>query len=472
MRPSILLALAPLIACGAPTKPAPKPIPPAPVAPAAPVVDAAPATPTAPVDAPPDPAAAKRKDAIVLARIATIKSGLAALRDLPFKDDVPAEFQSTKDFRSFVAAEIKSDPTASQSAATAKAMFHIGLLTQLVDLDQTIEDALVSQAAAYYDPKQKKFFIVMVPTEDIGLDTIAAHELTHALQDQYFGLTAYLEPKVPLDNDQATARKFIVEGEATLTMFAYAGEAMAGGALGGKHMLDPALRPMLKPGLQTAANMSIDDFKAMTKAQAAGAHGMTDDIKKAIDAMDTIPPLILVPMMDSYMKGMMAVFAAYEAGGWKEVGNLYAHPPDSTEQVLHPDTKLYPKRDVPKKVTLPALPGYTEVFGNTLGELEWRIYFSLWKKDVALDAAAGWDGDHFSVVTDKDGALVGLIATTWDSKAEAKEFATDYQATIAVRFPAKERTVWVKTVGANVFIVDGGTDPKLIDKLAKGAKVK
>lgn len=471
MRTSFLLALAPLVACGSPSKPAPaaaKPVA-TPVAPT-PVADPVPA-PT-PAE---DPAVAKKKhDDEALARVQTIKTGLASLRALEFKQEVPAQFQSTADFRTFVAAEVRGDHNADRAPDIAKAMLQIGLLASPVDLNQTLEDAMVTQAAAYYDPKQKKFFIVMVPADNMGLDTIAAHELTHALQDQYFDLTAYLDPKVALDDDQVTARKFVVEGEATLTMFAYAGEAMAGDALKGKHLLDPAFLPMLKPSLAMAAAMTIDDFKAMTKQQAAGATGMSDDIKKSLDAMDTIPPVILVPMMDSYMKGSLAVLEAYQAGGWAEVAKLYSHPPDSTEQVLHPDTKLYPKRDVPKKVTLPKLPGYTEVYGNTAGELEWRIYFGLWNKDApaAMAAAAGWDGDHWSVVTDKAGALVGLIATTWDTASEAKEFAAAYQASIKARFPNQERTVWVKTKGANVYIVDGGADATLVDKLVKGTKIK
>ncbi len=462
MRTSIPLALT-LAACGSSSKSAPV------TAPAPVTIDAAAPAPDAP--AAPDPEAVRQqRDAAVLARIATIKTGLAALRGLPFKQDVPSAFQSTADFRAFVAAEVKAELDPERSALIARSMFHLGLLATPVDLNRTLEDAMVSQAAAYYDPKQKKFFIVMVPGEDIGLDTIVAHELTHALQDQHFDLTAYLGPAVPLDEDQGNARKFIVEGEATLTMFAYAGEAMAGAALGGKHLLDSSLLGVLKPSLQTAAAMTLDDFKAMTKLQAAGSLGLTDDIKKAVDAMDTIPPLILGPMMDSYMKGDLAVLAAYEKGGWAEVATLYTHPPESTEQVLHPDTKLYPTRDLPKQITLPALPGYTEVYGNTLGELEWRIYFSLWKKDVALDAAAGWDGDRYRVVTDKAGALVGLLVTTWDSAADAKEFAAAYQATVAVRFPGKERQVWVKTKGASVYIVDGGSDATLVDKLDQVAR--
>jgi hypothetical protein len=467
MRTLLLFAIASsLVACGSPSKDAPivKPVTTTEVAPP----DAAP-----PIDATLDPAVAlqQRVDAAI-ARIPTIKAGLSALRDLPFKDEVPAEYQTTADFRSFVGAEVDTELTGEKAQTMATAFHHIGLLAEIVDLSQTIEDAMVSQAAAYYDPAQKKFFIVMVPKDDMGLDTIAAHELTHALQDQYFGLDAYMAPKPELDDDQAMARKFVVEGEATLTMFAYMAEEMGGAAFGGKHVLDPSILPVIKPGFQQAASLTLDDFKAMTKQQAAGAVAIDDDIQKSIDAMDTIPLLILVPMMDSYMKGMLAVLDAYQAGGWAEVGDLYAHPPDSTEQVLHPDTAMYPKRDVPRHVTLPALKGYTELYGNVMGELDWRVYFMLWNKDVAESAAAGWDGDRWSVLTGKDGATVGVSVSTWDSKAEAAEFAAAYEKTIAVRFPDKSRQIWVKTKGSNVYIVDGGSDAKLIDKLIKGAKVK
>src|ERR1041384_5812136 len=70
---------------------------------------------------------------------------------------------------------------------------------------------------------------------------------------------------------------------------------------------------------------------------------------------------------------------AYEHGGWPAVDKLYAAPPQSTEQVLHPDTKLYPRRDPPTKVVLAKARG-TELWGSVLGELQWKIYFDLWKR--------------------------------------------------------------------------------------------
>ncbi len=397
-----------------------------------------------------------------------LKDALAALRGLAFTKEVPAEYQATDDFRAFVGHEIDAELGDGKGQAISAAYHHMGLLATDVDLSQTLQDAMVSQAAAYYDPKQATFFVVMVPKDDFSLDTIAVHELTHALQDQHFDLQAYLSPGgATLDDDAAHARKFVVEGEATLTMMVYGAEKM----LGGKQVLSPELLPMIKPGFQQAAAMTLDDFKASTKQQAAGAAGVDDDIQKSIDAMDSIPPLILVPMMDSYMKGMLVALAAYEAGGWPEVATLYSNPPQSTEQVLHPETKLYPTRDLPRKVTLPALEGYTEVLQNTMGELQWRVFFMLWNKAVAEPAAAGWDGDRWAVLKAADGTMVGVAVTVWDAPAEATEFAQAYQAAVKARFPAGERTVWVETRGASVYIVDGGRDATLIKKLIKGAKI-
>jgi hypothetical protein len=251
-------------------------------------------------------------------------------------------------------------------------------------------------------------------------------------------------------------------------MFAYVIKA----SNGKDPMTDQAAWPFLKLQLANAAGMSIDDMTAITKQQAAGLGNIDAELAASMAAMDKIPLVILVPMLESYMKGTQPVVAAYEHGGWAEVGKLYTTPPDSTEQVLHPDTKLYPTRDVPRRVTLPDLPGYTEVHTNVMGELEWRIYFMVWNKPIAERAAAGWDGDRWRVVRDGAGTLVGLLVSTWDSPEEATEFADAYRATIATRFPDKAREVWVKTRGANVYIVDGGTDPKLIDRLVKGARIR
>jgi hypothetical protein len=271
----------------------------------------------------------------------------------------------------------------------------------------------------------------------------------------------------PLHDDAASARRLAGEGEAALTMMVYGAETM----MGGKKVLTPEMLPLVKPGFQQAATLTVDDFKALTRTQAAGVAGIDEEFQKSIDAMDSIPTLVLVPLMDSYMKGSLVALAAAEAGGWAEVAKLYTQPPESTEQVLHPDTKLYPTRDLPRRVTLPAFKGYTEVHQNTMGELQWRVFFMLWNKAVAEPAAAGWDGDRWAVLKAADGTSVGVAVTTWDDQAEAAELAAAYLAAAKTRFPSGERTVAVEVKGTSVYIVDGGTDAKLMKQLIMGAKI-
>jgi hypothetical protein len=316
----------------------------------------------------------------------------------------------------------------------------------------------------------------MAPDNDMMLDMISAHELTHALQDAHFDLKKYLPPT--LDDDAASARKFVVEGDATFAMIAY----LAAEASGGKG-LSPAMMGLMKTQITNMASMSIEDYGSMMKQQSASMVGMDADLKKSMESMGEQPPIVIKPLIDSYMKGAVVSMVAYEKGGWKGVDELYKKPPTSSEQVLHPAEKLINKREEPKSVTLPALPKGEELVKNVWGELQWQIYFEQWGIKQP-DASAGWGGDRYAVIKKEDGSLIGFIATTWDSAKDAKEFYDAYVASLAARFPGADTSkpeagvarsdkgkVFVKLVGSNVFIVDGGDDAKQLDVLAK-AKIK
>jgi hypothetical protein len=276
-----------------------------------------------------------------------------------------------------------------------------------------------------------------------------------------------------LGNDAGNARRFIVEGEATLTMMAYLVAAMTH-----KDALDPAMLPALEMQLRALGKMGIEQLKEMIKDQSGGFVEMDESILASIKAMDDIPLVILLPLLESYMRGASPVLAAYKHGGWDEVGKLYTQPPESTEQVLHPDTKLYPARDLPRTLTLPQAPaGYQLLNTDTIGELEWRVYFLLWDKASSDDAAAGWDGDRYAVFRDKQGHLITYLATTWDSEADAEELEAAYRRSLVKRFGGdgskrpEGTPIALARRGAEVFVVDGPGADKLLPALVKGTKL-
>ena len=417
----------------------------------------------------------ERADA-ALGRVASIKPEVARLRGLSFDREVPTHYQPTSDFQAFVRREIAKELPPDRSRDLSAALAHIGLLPRPIDIAQVEEQAMTTQAGAYYDPAAKAFFLVMVPDNAMMLDTISAHELTHALQDQHFDLTKFLPGDGSLDDDALTARRFVAEGDATFVMLRYAMHEVLG------DKLSSSVTGALRKQITAFAAMDVDALKDMSRSQSAalGAFGTMDpEIKHSIDAMDDIPSTVLVPMLDSYMKGALVALVAYEHGGWPAVDALYHDPPASTEQVLHPETKLYPSRERPHRVTL-ARTSDPELAGNVLGELQWKIYFDLWKSPQAAEASEGWAGDRYRVTRRKDGRLIGRIATLWDTAADAEQFATAYLASLAVRFPNAGTStaaagvarpdggrVFVRTAGTRVFIVDGADDASALDALVR-----
>lgn len=400
-----------------------------------------------------------------LTRVDAIQPKLAKLRGLPFDHPVPTAYQTTDDFRAFLKRELAKELPADKSQKLSAAFLHIGLLNKPIDLATAYEQTMASQAAAYYDPAAKKFFMVMVPDSDILLDTMSAHELTHGLQDQRFDLQKLMAPKPPLDDDALFARQFIVEGDATFTMFLF-----AAAEAGKSDVIQAMVLKMLRGQIEQFAAMDLAAYGEMMKQQAAAFKDMDPDLKRSMEAMDELPPMVLGPMLDSYMKGALVVLTAYDKGGWPTVDALYKTPPESSEQVLHPATKLFPKREHPKKVTLPKLPG-EKLTENVMGELLWRIYFSLWVPDQATQASEGWGGVRYEVVKRPDGSLVAYLATGWDTPEDAKQFAAAYEASLTKRFPNKERKTAVKLDGTRVYILDGDDDPELFARLIKGTKI-
>src|SRR4029453_18600072 len=81
---------------------------------------------------------------------------------------------------------------------------------------QTLLGILQEQVIGVYNEDEKAMYIVtdrsvFGPAEK---DTFA-HEFTHALQDQYFGLRT-LAPKHPTNDDRSLAMQALIEGDAVL----------------------------------------------------------------------------------------------------------------------------------------------------------------------------------------------------------------------------------------------------------------
>src|SRR5205814_8288085 len=80
-------------------------------------------------------------------------------------------------------------------------------------------DLLAEQAAAFYDYKKKRLFVLDSTKADNEQQIALAHELAHALADQQHPLRKFMNDG---DGDeQSTARQAVIEGQATWLSWAY-----------------------------------------------------------------------------------------------------------------------------------------------------------------------------------------------------------------------------------------------------------
>jgi hypothetical protein len=141
-----------------------------------------------------------------------------------------------------------------------------------------------------------------------------------------------------------------------------------------------------------------------------------------------------------YDQGIVFVAALAEKGGWGQVNQAFANPPQSTEQVMHPDKYLAGEVGHPPEVdelTETLGPGWMELMRDVLGELYIRVYLEReLGSEQALMAAEGWEGDRgVLLVNDGEDRYVWVHRMSWDSVANADEFLSFY-----VRFMADAGT--------------------------------
>ena len=178
--------------------------------------------------------------------------------------------------------------------------------------DEQLEAAVGSGeelAAAAYDPRSDRLYVVgdAVSASPELVEFILAHELTHALEDQRYGLS---DPAKVRDDDAALARLALAEGTATALMVDYAG----------RH-LDPLALGLAALGLDAG----------------------TGDV----------PAFVVDQLEWAYTGGMRFVNTLRElAGGWRLVDYAIGHrPPESTEQILHPLEYVRDQRPVAVEVS-------------------------------------------------------------------------------------------------------------------------
>ncbi|MGH7842940.1 MAG: hypothetical protein ACREQD_11110, partial [Candidatus Binataceae bacterium] len=308
-----------------------------------------------------------------------VRSGIAQVRQLGFLQAVPFVSKTPDEAQQMMIAKLERDNTDEELRVSGEAGQMTGLFPSGIDLKREQIKLMREQVAGFYDPHDK----VMVEVRGMGVlggafvdhsgaggELLYAHELTHALQDQHFGLEPMME-RAKNNDDEEIALHSVMEGDATLAGLGY----VAGGL----------------------TSQAADRIVAQLGALDAGAEAESDGAPLALRA----------PMMFQYSAGARFVAEAWKRGGWSAVDALYRDPPLSSQQIIEPSL-YFDHRTLPRKVVLSGyqsqLANWKKVEDDTFGELLLKIILerNLPPHAPALSLAQGWAGDQM-VILQKDG---------------------------------------------------------------------
>jgi hypothetical protein len=229
-------------------------------------------------------------------------------------------------------------------------------------------------------------------TNSIDAEATLAHELTHILP------ISYNIPQHYSNFDSSKARAALTEGDATFTAKFIKNQTLE------MNRLSP------EPNISNQKNLLTNNPSKTT---------VNPSIPDSIYNLDYFP----------YKYGEKFIQALYDQGGWQTINQAYKNPPNSTEQVLHPEK--YFTAELPESVadTLPAEGNWTKAWGAQYGEFFIQNMLSTHlTQSEAEKASTGWDGDRLAYFENPNGQYLITWNIKWDTYNDAGEFFLAFNA--------------------------------------------
>src|SRR5487761_1295134 len=239
----------------------------------------------------------------------------------PIRHTIKRRLVSRDDVERYLTDQLHNDRDAKRLERSEMVLKKFGLLDRDFQLQPFLIKLLREQIAGYYNDKTKTVNLLdWIPPEQ--QKPVLAHELTHALQDQYVHLRKWdreddrpIPKNVQQDNEhiatdeQDTARDAVVEGQAMAVFVDY--------------VLAPSGKTILTaPQLADKMNQAMGD---------------TSDSPTLANA----PLLLQQSLIFPYVAGLNFVRAVWTAKGKQAAfAGMLDHPPSSTYEIMNPAAYL------------------------------------------------------------------------------------------------------------------------------------
>jgi hypothetical protein len=286
------------------------------------------------------------------ARILDIVHSVEHTRGLTFKRPVRLRYLSDAQFNKQV--DIDS-PTSEEERAQLQTQVEelraLGVVSGNPDLVAATNKLSDTSVVGLYQPRTKTLYVRGTQLT-IDVRVTVAHELTHALQDQYFNLRKL--QRASSEGADAALRS-LAEGDAVRTEEAY---------------------------LHSLPQNDQDAYEKSTDRPDIDAK--TADVPEVIKAQLAFP----------YVFGPTFVQYLYDQGGTRQIDKAFRHVPVAEAQIVEPER--FPLTSSPQVVAAPSLASGAVRLdrGEAFGQVSLFEVFGAWIGYApAWSAVQGWQGD-------------------------------------------------------------------------------
>ncbi len=346
------------------------------------------------------------------------------IRGVSFKSTVASVILPESQLPAVLSKKLMEDLPAPFPKYTAS-LAAIGLIDPVPDLEKRILNLYSRQVAGFYDPAERKFYIVKKETkpalpegtETAGMgpiidEALLVHELTHALQDQRLGLSKLMKKR--RDNtDALLALQAFLEGEATLVM-------------------TEAILQKLPSEMRDGTD---GDFVAAMTSNLANAGTIS-----GMEGASGVPDFLVEELVFPYASGTKWVQAKRGKGGWRAVEDVYLNLPQTSKEILNPgkpplERLTLAPTERPEPGQLPR--GLHFLYSDTLGE--WVLGFLVNRAgggDSSRQIASTWQDDRILFFEPKkaSGLQIGFL---WRIKCASSHDATNLAAALAPLYSSR-----------------------------------
>ena len=292
-------------------------------------------------------------------------------------------------------------------ARTEIAFKALGLLAPEDDLYELIHGYAADASVGVYDPETATLTVSgsrMTPF----VRTVLAHELTHALDDQHFGLH---RPELEHARDETAAGFWaLMEGSARRVERAY------------------------------VTSLSVEERTAVGRESNRGLAVVRRRFPKFLrDYMDA--PYVYGP-------GVVATLVGH--GGTAAIDAAFREPPQTSEQLMFPERLL--ERDGPHAIAAPRADGPVRARGVLGAELLASMLAPGQGAADAGEAVAGWGGGRYVAWLDRSGRPCLRATLTGDTPVDTAELSAALRTWSAKRPDAR-----VTETGARIVLTSCGS---------------